>query len=393
MPSEQHETSLALNKAREVIMDGHHLLIAVDSNAFFEGVGQDRHVNFNRPWMGQFRGLASRGEQMVMAAVWDVEVRRHFMRSIASQVTIKLPRLSRIASSGEMVAALHDKANELRQAAQHLVEQEWDEVKRSLNVQVVEVPEDRCLARRVFDLWSGSMWPFENRREKRDEFQDALALLSLEKHTMHGPDRTRAPQLYLLVVTNDFGCRKFCESTEFLIPCADIDAVVDFISRRDVYIDWAQRSVQLSAELGGDKHHLVRPLQDALAASINGTFPPHKFSFTVDGRKRSGWLRDYVLQSVALLAVGPRESLVEVIQVDHDATSFRGRARFNLLVNLNAPRYEPHTACPSQDIVVEDLNCCFDLDFWGTFHKDFMWSASLMSEVPEHLVVIPDCKL
>ncbi len=72
------EDTKALSRARRIIAEGQILLVAVDSNAFFEGTGKDRRVNLHQNWMGQFRRLAKRGERLLMSSVWDVEVRRHY---------------------------------------------------------------------------------------------------------------------------------------------------------------------------------------------------------------------------------------------------------------------------------------------------------------------------
>lgn len=379
----EREDAGSLSKARKLISEGQTLLVAVDSNAFFEGVGEGRRVSFNRAWMGKLRGLASQGEKLLMSAIWDIEVRRHFIKSIDSQVKISLPKFARIASNSKAISDLNTRAAVLRSEAQQLVEREWDAVKESFNTELIPIPNKPEIASRIFDLWSTSSWPFENRKEKRDEFQDAFALLSLLDYAENLRTQPGASEASILVITADFGCRKFCEQTESLIPCADIDGAVEFLAQRKEILRLAARSIELSKGITDPAHPIIKSLTDSLNSAMHQGFPPRQFSFISGKQEQSGWLRDFKLNSALLLQSGPRGALIEATQDDSDSISIKGRVRFYLTVTLTAPRYAEGTASPSSDIAIENYACYLDADFDSSYGNTQWWS--MLGNLPKTL--------
>lgn len=376
------DDTAALIRAKKIISEGGTLLVAVDSNAFFEGTGKDRYVSFNRAWMKAFRGLAARGERLLISSIWDIEIRRHFQKSIESQVSIKIPTLARVAANKIAIDDLKRRAKELRLDAGALVEREWDSVKFSLNTELVTVPVDPTFAIQIFDLWAKTDWPFE--ASKPDEFQDAFALLSLQAYATDLRLQDGTSDASILVVTADSGCREFCKNTTSLIPCSSIDAAVQLLAQRQEINRLALRSHELGKPFLDTNHELFIQLRQSFSEVIRQGFPPRTFSFDLDGEERSGWLRNFEIDSISPLPAGPRGSLVEAIEDRDNIIQIVGRLRMKLTITLTEPRYTEGTASPSSKVVLSEYKCSLDMEF-SAGQQDGLWWGGV-SAVPQHLV-------
>jgi len=385
MPPVKHDDARAIERAGKVIAEGQTLLVAVDSNAFFEGTGAGRKVNFSQAWMGRFRQLAARGEKLLLSVVWDEEVRRHFKNSIDDQVQIKLPKFVKTASNKQAIEELTSHAQALRINAQELLNQEWVSVKGSLGAELIEVPDRSGLAREILDLWAKAHWPFEGRKEKRNEFQDAFALLSLRAYVEDFRARDPQTNATVLVVTQDVGCRKFCEQTDTLIPCADIAVAMNFLDRRDEIVRLSNRSKDMSECFLDAAHPLFIELKDELNKGL-GVFPPREFEFLQGGRMRSGWHHALAINAVRLLPTGPKGSLIEVANDQGAYLEIRGRATFEITITLNEPYYVEGSAMPSSEMVISDCRCSVEADFRAAYGK-VHWHANLI-DFPKRLMSI-----
>lgn len=383
MQSTEQEDIRSLEKARKQISEKKILLIAVDSNAFFEGLGSDRRVSFNQAWMGKFRQLATRGERLLMSAVWDEEVRRHFNNSIDSQVQVKLPKFAKIGSNSDEINNLNNRAISVRNDAQALVEREWDSVKKSFNTEIVEIPSHPDLARKIFSLWAENNWPFEKRKEKRDEFQDAFALLSLHAYVEDLRSQPTFENTAVLVVTADGGCRSFCSQTDSLIPCSDIAAAVNFLTQREEIIRLSDRSQEISKCLTDPGHVILERLSESFSENMNQGFPPRNFYFIKGNQKISGWLRTFVINSIFFLPSGPRKSAIEVIHDQGNYLQIRGRLIIGLTISLNEPQYSEGTACPSDKAVISDFKCTLTMEFSAAREGEHWYGG--VSDIPSLL--------
>lgn len=312
--------------------------------------------------MGDFRRLAAQGEKLLLSVVWDVEIRRHFSTSIDSQVQVKLPNFAKIGSNKEAVKELNTRAAALSLDAQRLVEKEWDSVKTSFNTELIAIPHAPTLANDIFHMWSSSSWPFEKRKEKRDEFQDAFALTSLLAHADSLRSKPENIEASILVITADQGCREFCAQTASLIPCSNINSAIEFLSQRNEILRLAERSREISIQLEDAQHPMFSRLHESLA-QIQAQFPPPCFSFTRDNRDTLGWLRNLSIDSITLLKAGPRGTNVEVLEERDNVLHIKGRVRFELTLSLNSPGYIERTAIPSAEVVVSNGKFTFDTDF------------------------------
>ena len=68
--------------------------------------------------------------------------------------------------------------------------------------------------------------PFEKSSDKKAEFPDAIALLSLESWA----EKTNASVLF---VTNDKGCKRYCEQSRRIFAIDDLAVALEFIQARD----------------------------------------------------------------------------------------------------------------------------------------------------------------
>lgn len=72
--------------------------------------------------------------------------------------------------------------------------------------------------------------PFENAADKKSEFPDAIALLSLQGWAQQNKKS-------VLFVTKDKGCQKFCSETDCLLAIDDLDDALALIQKRQDFSD------------------------------------------------------------------------------------------------------------------------------------------------------------
>jgi hypothetical protein len=363
--------SESLNKARKLVAEGGTLLIAIDSNAFFKGTGQNRQVDFNQNWMGKFRGLANKGEELLMSCIWDTEVKRHFSKSIDSQVDFKLPKFIKTDENKQEITELNRRAKALKEEAQGLVENEWDTVKTSFNTKLIDIPTNPTLARKIIELWASSTWPFEKNNNKRHEFQDAFALLSLLDYVESTRAQPEHTDTSILVITGDSGCIEFCAETECLIPCSDIDKALALLAQRDEIVCRAARSIEISAELNKSVNPLVCLLENSLPELLaQENSKAIHFPIATDNERKYGWLKDFTLESVLLLPTGPRGALFDVVESQPNMTLIAGGIRFSLTVTLTAMPYYYNKN--GGLVIAENHKCDVEVDFSASY-SDGKW--------------------
>jgi hypothetical protein len=82
---------------------------------------------------------------------------------------------------------------------------------------------------RLLAMYFDSAAPFENTKEKKSEFPDAIALITLEAWA-------RKTGTALLFVTNDKGCQRFCSKSDVLYSISDLGQALTLVQERDAHV-------------------------------------------------------------------------------------------------------------------------------------------------------------
>lgn len=82
---------------------------------------------------------------------------------------------------------------------------------------------------RLLSMYFDSVAPFENTKEKKSEFPDAIALITLEAWA-------KKSGTALLFVTNDKGCQRFCSKSDFLYSISDLGKALTLVQERNVHV-------------------------------------------------------------------------------------------------------------------------------------------------------------
>lgn len=80
----------------------------------------------------------------------------------------------------------------------------------------------------LLKLYFQTLPPFEKSGDKKAEFPDAIALLSLESWA-------KKSSTSVLFVTNDKGCKRYCEQSQRLFAIDDLGAALTLIQERDAH--------------------------------------------------------------------------------------------------------------------------------------------------------------
>lgn len=131
--------------------------------------------------------------------------------------------------------------------------------KNSLKAKILEI-KDYVSAEDIFKKYFDVELPFESKKDKKSEFPDAAALLSLEKWTLD-TDKN------MLVITSDKGWIQFCEKSKHLFHIKNIREALKLFQDDAVFI-----CEQISAEIcDGDPQEIINYVADKIKEEIDKT--------------------------------------------------------------------------------------------------------------------------
>lgn len=108
--------------------------------------------------------------------------------------------------------------------------------------------------------------PFETASEKKSEFPDAIALLSLEAWaTMQ--------DTAVLLVTKDKGCKRFCDESARLVAIDDLTDALKLVQERDQHCINLCQSLE-AAIAAGQYPNLIKEIEDAIADDFDIDWNP-----------------------------------------------------------------------------------------------------------------------
>ena len=112
------------------------------------------------------------------------------------------------------------------------------------------------LLKMYFDLHP----PFETSADKKSEFPDAMALLSLESWA-------KKHHKSMLFVTNDKGCMRFCEGSDYLYSIDSLTSALSVIQQRDTHISSLCKKLEANF-IKGNYPHLISEIETTIANNI-----------------------------------------------------------------------------------------------------------------------------
>jgi hypothetical protein len=113
---------------------------------------------------------------------------------------------------------------------------------------------------RLLDMYFSTVAPFESSKEKKSEFPDAIALLTLEAWS-------KINDVSLLLVTNDHGWHRFCEQSSRLYSVSDLGEALTLVQERNVHLAELCDSIDRKIA-SGDIGEFIKQLSNAVASNL-----------------------------------------------------------------------------------------------------------------------------
>ena len=142
--------------------------------------------------------------------------------------------------------------------SKNIAHQQFAKFEKAVSAKIVPMACTHDSMEQLLELYFTSKPPFKDKKDKKHEFPDALALLSLER-------LAKERERFILCVSADHGWREFCDASNHLVY---VDDLVDALS----YFNFSDRIIadlvieRLRAET--DKK-LIQEIGDRLSSSID----------------------------------------------------------------------------------------------------------------------------
>lgn len=212
----------------DLIRGGRSIAIAMDVNFF---IGREAKVQIRSPILSKLEVLLKKELKLLVPIVWEQELLKHLDDTIDKAKNVsQLKRIQRETSThirdSDLTAQL-DAIIEKVSAINASVEaaQFWTNFKAANGANTLDLPPD-C-ANEVWSMYVNSKAPFESSGEKKCEFPDAFALLSLANFSRRHPD------VSIIVLSRDKGVHAFCKSLDRFLTFGDVAHVLECFSAVD----------------------------------------------------------------------------------------------------------------------------------------------------------------
>lgn len=243
--------------AKAKLLDGTIRAISVDTCIFTEtGYRLDSGI-LKR--LEQFKGNAF---QLVFSEITLREIRGHIVRD-SEEARVKL--ISALRGVGKYWAIQADK--------QELVANDLLGAKSAKDIALIRLQDfgDRCgihliEAKTTLDIsellkrYFNTQPPFETAAEKKSEFPDAIALLSLQAWA-------KKEGTAVLFVTKDKGCKRFCTESDYLYAIDSLSDALTLIQERDVHCAALCRAIETNIDSGAYPD-LIDRIETAISDNI-----------------------------------------------------------------------------------------------------------------------------
>jgi predicted nucleic acid-binding protein len=196
--------------------------LCIDTNIFHETA-----YTFNKGLLAQVHQFAESPVQVVISEIVDREIRRHLIeriRDARDSLEKALKKVQQELQVSEVSANRARKAIFTGAPDEEIAQRRLDEFYERCDA--IVLPADCVSSRDVLDRYFKHEPPFEAIGDKKLEFPDAYALMSVEKWAQEKGSR-------VLVVSRDQGWKTFCEESEHLVHRAELGSALKLLQRHD----------------------------------------------------------------------------------------------------------------------------------------------------------------
>jgi PIN domain len=189
--------------------------LCIDTNIFYE-----TGYAFDKGLLAQLDQFAESPVQVVISEIVDKEMKRHLIERIKeargavekafkkAQQELQIPEGNVTRARKALITGVPDE--EIAQSRLDLFYQRCD---------AIVVPAESASSREVLDRYFKHEPPFEAIGDKKAEFPDAYALMSVEKWAQESGSK-------VLTVSKDQGWKAFCEQSEYLVHRTELGSAL-----------------------------------------------------------------------------------------------------------------------------------------------------------------------
>ena len=328
----QKTERLAVAKAK--LLDDTSGAISVDTCIFTEtGYRLDSGILKH---LEQFKDNAF---QLVFSEMTIREIHGHIAKD-SDEAKAKL--ISALRSIGKYWNVQSDKQSSVvdellgADTAKSMASKRVNEFSVRCGAQVIEAKETldvKELIRRYFNLHP----PFESCAEKKSEFPDAIAVLSLQAWAKN-------ENTAVLFVTKDKGCHRFCTDSEYIFSIDNLGEALTLIQERDNHCSELCKQIEAKIQ-SGNYPELIGSIEDAVKANI--------------------WAIDWVVEADSYYSYDPDLQEVEVLSAAFSGQN--GQAKFRA-VDYRNETLVVHTPIK----LVIDASCNFSFSIHDSIDHDMV---------------------
>ncbi|KFB68174.1 PIN domain-containing protein [Candidatus Accumulibacter vicinus] len=256
------EKAERLSAARKKVLGGEVTALSIDTCIFDERGNRLNDGVFKH--LEQFKGNTFR---LVFSEVTIKEVLSHISRDAEEAKLKMVSALRRVGFFWPLETdhkALAEKMLKGKLPKTVALEQVKDFVTRC-GTEIIEAKEFVDLAA-VLSRYFNVQAPFETAGEKKSEFPDAVALLSLEAWA-------KKQATTVLFVTKDKGCKRFCDESARLVAIDDLTDALKLVQERDQHCISLCQALE-TAIAAGQYPNLISEIEDAIAYDIDIDWNP-----------------------------------------------------------------------------------------------------------------------
>ncbi len=236
--------------------------ITIDSNIF-----DANGLNLESGLLHQLTQFKEGSAEFILSEIVVREVHRHLAEQARKVKEALGSAIKRSAQNGILddnahaaLTAIYDKAVDPRSAARGRLQNFVNETGCAR-----VVPAEEANMKKLIGMYFGPIAPFEDAKNKKYEFPDAIALITLE-------DWAKANGKKILAISKDGGWKKFAETSEWIDVQEDLPAALEMFQQ---HTENARSTVaKLLAEMdSGNRTELWKELESRVADEVSELTP------------------------------------------------------------------------------------------------------------------------
>jgi len=318
-------------------------VVTIDTNIF-----DQNRLRLEGGMLAQLTQFKNGAAQFVLSEIVLREVKRHLIERARGAKESLEKAISKSRDSGVLSDQACIRMNRVYEAAQSPEEAAEQRLRAFLDKTGADiVPAAQADIRALVTSYFMPSAPFESSGKKKNEFPDAIALLSLEGWA-------RANNKTILAITSDGGWRDFAQNSEWIDVEADLATALQMLQR---HAEEAERFVKrLLGQLdAGTRPELLQQITDSIADAVSEM--------------------DISAEASAVYSVEG-----EQVELTFDGFEFRddGKYEFNV-VQVGKDRVVANVAVS----IDADAECYFAFSMWDSIDKEYvpMGGATVQTEI------------